>query len=185
MPAQTTSIAAKGPPISLADVDFACIHNGRMARLSFAEAHRLLWESSLGYVGPENWLRYQLGPYRHEHHLLGVVSDAGMQFGMPLMTRGRRALTLSAMKQIYPDLSYLDLRGFQARAAKFAKAFLGVPREHRPYKYLKVYGVGELPEGAYQMRPDVTWLLILDLASPEPPGGFDWSLFLIPPESDD
>ena len=164
------------------NIEFDCIRNGRKVCLTFEEAHALLWVSSIGYLAPLHWIRFKLGAYQDKLPLMGVVTEAAMDFGMALLKRRYTALTLTGMQLLYPELPLFTEQNFNARAARFAKAFKGVPLEHRPYKFLKVYGPRHRPDPAYQMRHDVTWLIIFGVAN-DPRGtiNFDYTVFQSPP----
>jgi len=148
----------------------------------FQEAHHLLWASSLGYLAPSNWCRYEFGEYRGQHVLTKLVGNASMEFGLALMTRGRLALTLSDMRRRNPEDTSMDVRTFHSRASRLAKGFPGVPVGQRPYRFLEVYDLSNgrcHTQPAYQMCEDCTWLLVF---RPEDPGlEVDWELLQTPP----
>ncbi len=156
-----------------------CIHNGRNVQHSFAEAHQLLWSVSIGFVSVADWLRFGFDGFEGRHHLAELgVRKAALSFGLALMTRGRRALTLRDMQDRHPDDAMMDGRCFNQRASRFAEAFPAVPRQYRPYRYLDI-AERRCTQPAYMMRPDLSWFLVF---APEVGAvDVDWDVLLTPP----
>ena len=159
-----------------------CVHNGRRKMVPFQEAHALLWACSIGYLAPSNCWRYEFGEWRGQHILTKLVGKASMDFGLALLSRGRRALTLSDMRRRNPEDANMDVRTFHSRASRLAKGFPGVPIGHRPFRFLEVYDLSNgryRTQPAYQMCEDCTWLLVFQ---PEDPNlEVDWELLQTPP----
>ena len=159
-----------------------CVHNGRRMMKTFEEAHHLLHECSIGYIATFHWLIFDFGDYEGQHFLEKLVGKASMDFGLALMTRGRRALTLSDMRRRNPDDASMDVRTFHSRASRLAKGFSGVPIGHRPFRFLEVYDLSNgryRTQPAYQMCENCTWLLVFQ---PEDPSlEVDWELLQTPP----
>lgn len=153
-----------------------CCHNGRQRSIPLPEAHRLAEEVSLLYIGPLHWLGYQFGQYKDHHFLVELpIGPLPRDFLFQLMTRGRRVLTDADLNKIHNRrIPPYVIFGWATRARG---CFPCVPTSDCPFVYVRLPNTQD-STFAYQMRPDITWLLLFPPQDDSMDGeSIDWLSF--------
>jgi len=163
---------------------FVCRKDGRKCILAFKEAWLLLWACNIGWIRVIEWMRYSIENHRVEFFLSQrKVPDAGRFFGAVLLSRGYRPLTIDRYCGLL-ERSGMNGGLFNAHAARFNRAFNGLPADLRPFEFMRMMDDSRYGIPAYRLRPPMTCFIIekVDPTCGLDPDDFeDWEAFRQPP----
>ena len=159
---------------------FICSLTGRLLKLPFNEARRLLYECSIGWVKRIEWLRYDFDGLADANYLTPGIPEAGAFSGYHIMIRGRNWLTIDKYRELYEE-QRLSIGAFAAHVSRFRKAFeKSEDKKVNPFEHQRRNEGARARITAYRLRPPLTALVIIDV---DPDSGFtgddiDWTMLL-------
>ena len=159
------------------DYMFHCSANGRSETLPFQHALVKLWQASIGWIRPTEWMRYSIDGHEAQVDVDQIVGSPGRFWGSQVLGRGNNILTTDRYSELL-EVDEFRSNLFNAHASRFNAVFSALPEGAQPIRFVRAPSEDRRGIPGYRLRRPLTAFLIIGVENPSIPNDdFDWSVF--------